>query len=66
MNFAVEKYGKLDGIVNNAATIVVKKVHLVSAEEWDLVLGVNFTGVFYGVKHAIRQFLAQGTGGVNR
>jgi arylformamidase len=35
VNFIVKKYGKLDGIANNAA---VKRAHLVSVEEWDLVL----------------------------
>jgi NAD(P)-dependent dehydrogenase (short-subunit alcohol dehydrogenase family) len=63
VNFAVEKYGKLDGIVNNAATIVVKRITEVTAEEWNKVIGVNLTGVFYGCKHAIRQFEKQGTGG---
>jgi NAD(P)-dependent dehydrogenase (short-subunit alcohol dehydrogenase family) len=59
----VEKYGRLDGIVNNAATIVVKKAHLITAEEWERVIKVNLTGVFFGCKHAIDQFLKQGTGG---
>jgi NAD(P)-dependent dehydrogenase (short-subunit alcohol dehydrogenase family) len=63
VNFAVEKYGKLDGIVNNAATIVVKRVTELTAEEWNKVIGVNLTGVFYGCKHAIRQFEKQETGG---
>lgn len=63
IKFAVEKYGKLDGIVNNAATIVVKKAEDITAEEWNKVIGVNLTGVFYGCKHAIRQFKAQGSGG---
>ena len=63
VKFAVDKYGKLDGIVNNAATIVVKKVALVTAEEWARVIGVNLTGVFYGCKHAILQFQKQGGGG---
>lgn len=63
VKFAVDKYGKLDGIVNNAATIVVKKVAEVTAEEWDLVIRVNLTGVFYGCKHAILQFKKQGGGG---
>ena len=63
VNFAVEKYGKLDGIVNNAATIVVKPVADLTAEEWNRVISVNLTGVFYGCKHAIRQFEKQGTGG---
>ncbi len=63
VKFAVDTYGKLDGIVNNAATIVVKKITEVTAEEWNHVIGVNLTGVFYGCKHAIRQFQKQGNGG---
>ena len=63
VKFAVDTYGKLDGIVNNAATIVVKKAADITAEEWDKVIGVNLTGVFYGCKHAIRQFQVQGGGG---
>ena len=63
VKFAVERYGKLDGIVNNAATIVVKPIADLTAEEWNKVISVNLTGVFHGCKHAIRQFLAQETGG---
>jgi NAD(P)-dependent dehydrogenase (short-subunit alcohol dehydrogenase family) len=50
VKFAVDTYGSLDGIVNNAATIVVKGV-------------ADLTGVFYGCKHAVRQFRAQNGGG---
>lgn len=63
VKFAVDTYGRLDGIVNNAATIVVKKAGDITAEEWDRVIRVNLTGVFYGCKHAIRQFEKQGGGG---
>lgn len=63
VKFAVDKYGKLDGIVNNAATIVVKPVTEITAEEWNKVISVNLTGVFFGCKHAIRQFIKQGAGG---
>jgi len=63
VQFAAATYGRLDGIVNNAATIVVKKVADLTAEEWDRVMRVNLTGVFYGCKHAIRQFQTQGSGG---
>lgn len=61
--FAVDTYGKVDGIVNNAATIVVKSAEYITAEEWARVIGVNLTGVFYGSKHAILQFKKQGSGG---
>ena len=60
---AASQFGAVNGIVNNAATIVVKKAADITAEEWHRVMGVNATGVFYGCKHAIRRFQAQGTGG---
>ena len=63
VKFAVDTYGKLDGIVNNAATIVVGSVTALTAEDWNKVIGVNLNGVFYGCKHAILQFEKQGTGG---
>jgi len=63
IKFAVDSFGRLDSIVNNAATIVVKKAADITAEEWARVISVNLTGVFYGCKHAIRQFQAQGGGG---
>jgi NAD(P)-dependent dehydrogenase (short-subunit alcohol dehydrogenase family) len=64
IEYAVQTFGRLDGIVNNAATIVVKKVADLTAEEWNRVMGVNITGVFYGCKHAIRQFQKQGGGSI--
>lgn len=63
VQFAVDTYDRLDTLVNNAATIVVKKAADITAEEWARVIGVNLTGVFYGCKHAIRQFQSQGGGG---
>lgn len=63
VELAANTYGKLDAIVNNAATIVVKKAADITAEEWDRVMRVNSTGVFYGCKHAIRQFQRQDAGG---
>ena len=63
VKFAVDKYGKLDGIFNNAATIVVKPVADLTFEEWNKVISVNLTGVFLGCKYAIQQFLKQGSGG---
>lgn len=61
---AVATYGRLDAIVNNAATTVIKKATDITAEEWDRVMRVNVAGVFYGCKHAIRQFLKQDGGSI--
>jgi NAD(P)-dependent dehydrogenase (short-subunit alcohol dehydrogenase family) len=63
MALAVGEYGRLDGIVNNAATIAVAAVEELSVDEWDRVMKVNGRGVFLGCKHAIVQFKKQGGGG---
>lgn len=63
IKFAVDTYGKLDGFVNNAATIVVKSVDSITDEEWHRVLSVILDGTFYGCKHSIRQFKKQKGGG---
>lgn len=64
VGFAVSAHGRLDAIVNNAATTVIKRVSDITADEWDRVMRVNVGGVFYGCKHAIRQFLYQGGGSI--
>lgn len=63
VQYAVDTYGKLDGFVNNAANIVVKRADQLSSDEWHGVLGVILDGTFYGSKHAIRQFKKQKSGG---
>lgn len=63
VEFAALNYGQLDGIVNNAAVMVVGKVANLTTEDWHKVINVNLTGVFFGCKYAIQQFHAQGTGG---
>ncbi|WP_159622060.1 SDR family NAD(P)-dependent oxidoreductase [Ruania rhizosphaerae] len=60
---AVQVHGRLDGMVNNAGVIRVDSVEQMSADDWDVVNNVNVKGVFYGCKHAVRQFLQQGTSG---
>ncbi len=62
VEFAVATYGRLDAIVNNAATTVIERVSNITAGEWDRVMRVNVGTVFYGCNHAIRQFLTQGGG----
>ncbi len=56
---AVAEFGKLDVMVNNAATFVGKKILETTEEDWDRVMATNATGVFFGCKRAIRQMLTQ-------
>lgn len=60
----VTTHGRLDAIVNNAASTVIGRVTDITAEDWDHVMRVNVAGVFYGCKHAIKQFLKQDGGSI--
>ena len=42
---SLERFGKLDILVNNAATIIYKRVVDMTLDEWDRILSVNLTGV---------------------
>jgi NAD(P)-dependent dehydrogenase (short-subunit alcohol dehydrogenase family) len=55
----VARYGRLDVMVNNAAIGVGKPLLDTSQEEWERVLAVNLTGVFFGCKRAVQQMLTQ-------
>jgi NAD(P)-dependent dehydrogenase (short-subunit alcohol dehydrogenase family) len=56
---AVERHGRVDGVVNAAGVAGGGPVHLLDAGEWQRVLGVNLTGTFNVVKHAVRVMLDQ-------
>ena len=47
---AMEKFGKLDVLVNNAGFIIGKSVEEESLEEWNKVISVSATGAFLGIK----------------
>lgn len=56
---AVEKSGRLDIIVNNAAGRSPFRMHETTEEEWDKVMAVNAKGVFLGCRAAVNQMLGQ-------
>lgn len=61
----VQRYGRLDCMINNAGMIgVVGSILDTSAADWQRTLDVLLNSVFYGIKHAGRQLRAQGDGGV--
>ena len=49
----VARHGALDCLVNNAAIIKDRTIAKMSYEEWDAVIDVNLSGVFYCCKHAL-------------
>jgi NAD(P)-dependent dehydrogenase (short-subunit alcohol dehydrogenase family) len=61
---AVEKFARLDIMVNNAGIAMVQDFLAVTKEDYDRVLGINLEGAFWGTQAAARQMIAQGGGGV--
>ena len=49
----VEKYSKLNILVNNAGISRIADVENTTLEDWNATMAVNATGVFLGTKHAI-------------
>lgn len=53
----VERYGRLDVLVNNAGTITQGTVQDTSLEDWHRVIETDLSGVFYGTKAALGYLL---------
>ncbi len=61
---AVEEFGRLDVLFNNAGVAVFKGVVETDEAEWDHVLGVNLRGVYLGIKYAAAEMRRQGGGAI--
>jgi len=61
----VSEFERLDVIVNNAGIGPnLLRTHKSTLEDWDNVIAVNQTGVYYCMKVALNQFLKQGFGNI--
>lgn len=58
----VEKYGRLDILINNAGIGILKPTHEMDYEDYHKVVSINQDGVFFGAKYAIQEMLRQGGG----
>jgi 3-oxoacyl-[acyl-carrier protein] reductase len=61
---AVQDFGRLDIMVNNAGASFRAKPEDISINGWNTVVGINLNGVFLGCKWAGKQMMQQKTGGV--
>ena len=59
---AIKEFGTVDIIVNNAGITRDAMIHKMTDEQWDQVISVNLTGVFYGIQCAGRVMREKGYG----
>jgi NAD(P)-dependent dehydrogenase (short-subunit alcohol dehydrogenase family) len=58
----MDRAGRLDVLVNNAAVDFTLPIDELSVAQWDAVIGVNLRGPFLLSRHAARVMRAQGSG----
>jgi cyclopentanol dehydrogenase len=61
---AVQRYGKLNVLVNNAGIIIRKPIEATTVDEWDRTMAINVRGVFLGTKSAIPAMRRAGGGSI--
>ncbi|WP_426474148.1 SDR family oxidoreductase [Chryseobacterium balustinum] len=62
VNTAVEQYGKLDVIVNNAGVSQLSRIDELDIDGWEEMIDINLKGVLYGMAAAIPVFKQQESG----
>lgn len=58
----VEKYGRLDALINNAGVDFTKPITEMTVAEWDVVMTVNLRGPFITSKYVLPVMAKQGSG----
>ena len=63
VNAAVEKYGKLDIMINNAGSAVTKMAVDMTEQDWDQVLNLDLKACMFGAQAAAKEMIRAGNGG---
>ena len=59
---ALDRFGGLDVLINNAAVAAVKPLHEHSPEEWDAVMNTNVKAIYWAARHVIPVMIGRGGG----
>jgi 3-oxoacyl-[acyl-carrier protein] reductase len=58
------RFGRIDGLVNNAGIVADAQLKKMSEDQWDRVIGINLKGVFNCTRAFVDAFLEQGSGSI--
>lgn len=62
IDHAVNVFGRLDVLVNNAGLMAIAPLSELKVEEWERMIDINIKGVLYGIAAALPVFQQQGSG----
>jgi NADP-dependent 3-hydroxy acid dehydrogenase YdfG len=53
---AIDAYGKIDVLINNAGVMPIAPLSLLKVDEWERAIDINIKGVLYGIAAALPHF----------